>query len=498
MLRLTRFSAVRVSPGEIIDQKYRIERILGTGGMGSVYEAQNTRVDRRVAIKVMHKAQDRQDIARFEREARAAQIGSPYIVQVFDLGYLSDGAPYMVMEYLAGESLGERLKRVGVLSPPEVLPIAKQILDALAAAHRAGIIHRDLKPDNVFLARIEGTDEEIVKLLDFGISKFTDTARKPSDMSLTRSGVAVGTPHYMSPEQVQGSKNIDFRTDLYSLGVILYRCLCGQLPFQSEDVAPLLVQILLETPKPLHQLRPETDPELSALVARAMSRQASDRFSTAAEFRAALTDWEVRHSGARAVGNSLPTLADAVHSPHTPPLGTNAPWASTAAQQALGSPRDLRNVVLATVFLLAGVAGLFVAYQIWSAEQAAHRVAAGDSATPPTTAAAVNSPVAEAPAASVVVTATQASGLPRESPHALVIMPRKGNAPAGVSTPAPEMVRPIVAAPALEPVAASSQPPAPPPPAIQSPAPAAPPVTGPIPEDDGTASDDRHISRGVH
>lgn len=521
MLSLSRIVAVKLSPGELIDQKYRIVRILGTGGMGAVYEAENIRVERRVAIKVMHKAQDRQDVARFEREARAAQIGSPHIVQVFDLGYLSDGAPYMVMEYLAGESLGERLQRVGTIETLQVVLIAKQILDALAAAHRAGIIHRDLKPDNVFLARIDGSDEEVVKLLDFGISKITDSARKPVDMSLTRSGVAVGTPHYMSPEQVQGSKNIDFRTDLYSLGVILYRCLSGQLPFQSEDVAPLLVQILLETPRPVHEIKPGADLELSQIVARSMARQANDRFATATEYRAALTAWEARRSagGMSPRSPSLPTIPNAPPNPYAPQLATNAPWSSTAAQQAIGaSPRTLRNVVLAAAFLLAGAAGLVIAFRIWSAERIPVEATAGNSAAAlpsavaqPPTPAVVLPPAAPADApAPVIVTAQQqpteqteavtepshdlpnhklAAGTPRRAAVGAAVKPNEVSPPvAAVPVAQPPLAQP----PAAQPI--TPMPPVVAPPVVSPTVPETP--TGNTPEEDEALSN-RHMSRGV-
>lgn len=517
MLSLSRIAAVKLSPGELIDQKYRVVRILGTGGMGSVYEAENTRVERRVAIKVMHKAQDRQDVARFEREARAAQIGSPHIVQVFDLGYLSDGAPYMVMEYLAGESLGERLQRVGTLDAPQVVRIAKQILDALAAAHRAGIIHRDLKPDNVFLARVDGTDEEMVKLLDFGISKITDSARRPADMSLTRSGVAIGTPHYMSPEQVQGAKDIDFRTDLYSLGVILYRCLSGQLPFESQDVAPLLVQILLETPKPVHEVRPGTDLELSQIVARSMSRQASDRFSTAPEYRAALTAWEARRSagGLAARSPSLPTIPSAPPNPYAPQLATNAPWSSTAAQQVVNtSPRTLRNVVLAAAFLLAGAAGLVIAYRIWSSEQAPVSATAGNSAAAPPTVVAQPPvavvvqppPVAAEPPTPIVVTTQQQRAEQTEQaaePNRKLgaDAPRRAAVGAGVKSTLNDSPRFEAAVPVAPPQVAPPAPALPPslvpPPAVPAVAtPASDPATGASSDEDEALSN-RHMSRGV-
>ncbi len=476
-----RFFAVKLTPGELIDQKYRILRMLGTGGMGSVYEAENTRVERRVAIKVMHKVRDQLDITRFEREARAAQIGSPNIVQVFDLGYLADGAPYMVMEYLAGESLGERLQRVRCLAPTDLLPIARQILDALSAAHRAGIIHRDLKPDNVFMARVDGSDQEVVKLLDFGISKFTDAARNASDVSLTRSGVAVGTPHFMSPEQVQGSKDLDFRTDLYSLGVIFYRCLSGQLPFESDDVAPLLVQILLESPKPLHELRPDIDPDLSALIAHSMARRADDRFQTAAEFRAALAEWEQSHSGAvRAVSPLGQSRAAAL--PSTGQLRTNASWSSTASELP-ESKRTLRNLALAAAFFLVGVGGLFLAYGVWSSAKprSVGPVAANSGVT------AELSGIASASDSNLVL----GHNAPVPTVVPLASAPIQQAPKVGVVQPIPEPNRPNVnhVASAL-----------PPPnlPSAASPAPgvvAVPAKQQPAADDD---PDNRHMSRGVH
>lgn len=482
MLAPPRLIAVTLSPGDLIDQKYRILRMLGTGGMGSVYEAENTRVDRRVAIKVMHKVRDQQDITRFEREARAAQIGSSNIVQVFDLGYLADGAPYMVMEYLAGETLGERLQRSGALNAAELLPIAVQILDALGAAHRNGIIHRDLKPDNVFLARLEGSDQEVVKLLDFGISKFTEAARKPPEMSLTKSGVAVGTPHYMSPEQVQGSKSLDTRTDLYSLGVILYRCLAGQLPFQSDDVAPLLVQILLESPKPLHEVAPHVDPAMSAIVARAMARRAEDRFQTAQNFRSALASWEKSRS---APGDTkVPAEPNAtLLQPPQLQIGTNPSWSSTASAVP-EAKRTLRHVLLALVFSLAGFVGLFVAYQLWM----------GGKSHPPVEAA--GGPVAAPLIASVA---------PASSPPAISVVPVRANAGPALAAPkSPHPALPtsragtsqVAAAPVVPVVITSSAPLIAPGPSVVPPTPVVGPAKAAVATEEDV--DNRHMSRGVH
>jgi eukaryotic-like serine/threonine-protein kinase len=485
---------VKLSPGDIVDQKYRIMRLLGTGGMGSVYEAENTRVDRRVAIKVMHKVRDQQDIARFEREARAAQIGSPHIVQVFDLGNLADGDPYMVMEYLAGESLGERLQRVQRLHPAELLPIAGQVLDALEAAHRAGIIHRDLKPDNVFLARFGGSTKEIVKLLDFGISKFADAARKVAEVSLTKSGVAVGTPQYMSPEQVQGAKSLDYRTDLYSLGVICYRCLSGQLPFQSEDVAPLLLQILLENARPIHEVQADIDPRLSALVARGMARNPQERFQTAAEFRAALVEWESVF-GSGVVPAPAPSLpGNAQGQAGTKSFVTNAPWASTAAT-SIPPQRTVRTMVVAALLSVAGIAGMLVAYRLWTSGRTDQAMAATSSAI---VQAVPLAPRAALPQASVDVQpsvgvappdAAQASSSVKPRPPAVAALPSPGRA-------APE--HSFVTSPASAASVEGASPAV-----AASAAPSSPRVNATenrpkAEEDTDDSEDNRHMSRGFH
>ena len=196
-------------PEDTIDGKYRIVGLLGEGGMGAVYEGENTRIHRRVAIKVLHTAvAAKADVVqRFEREAQAAgRIGSEHIVEVLDLGTAPDGARYMVMEFLEGESLGERIRRKQRLKPQEIVPILHEILEGLGAAHGAGIVHRDLKPDNVFLLHSRSGRRDFVKLLDFGVSKF---ATLESDLSMTKSGAVMGTPFYMSPEPMRSLVKVD-------------------------------------------------------------------------------------------------------------------------------------------------------------------------------------------------------------------------------------------------------------------------------------------------
>jgi serine/threonine-protein kinase len=278
------------NPGDTIDGKYRIVGLLGEGGMGAVYEGENTRIHRRVAIKVLHTAvAAKADVVqRFEREAQAAgRIGSEHIVEVLDLGTAPDGERYMVMEFLEGESLGERIRRKQRLPPQEIVPILHEILEGLGAAHGAGIVHRDLKPDNVFLLHSRSGRRDFVKILDFGVSKF---AALESELSMTKSGAVMGTPFYMSPEQARGQE-VDGRSDLYSAGVVAYQAVTGRVPFQAATFNELVFKIALESPEPAELHTPGLDRRFSALIARAMVRDPAGRFQSAREFQAALAAW---------------------------------------------------------------------------------------------------------------------------------------------------------------------------------------------------------------
>ena len=270
--------------GSVLDGKYEISRVLGVGGMGTVYEGRNLRIQRRVAIKVLHSttAASSESVARFEQEARAAgRIGSKHVVEVIDLGHLPSGDLYLVMEFLEGESLAQRFARSPRAHPVQLAPIIHQLLEGLAAAHDVGIVHRDLKPENVFLQHTKHGD--FVKLLDFGISKFT----KDRDIGMTQTGSIVGTPYYMAPEHVRGSP-IDHRVDLYAVGVILYEGLSGRLPYEGDVLAELVFKIALEDPPPLAGLRPDLEPSWIHLVQKAMARQLDVRFGSAREFQQAL------------------------------------------------------------------------------------------------------------------------------------------------------------------------------------------------------------------
>jgi serine/threonine protein kinase len=274
-------------------QNFSIMRLLGEGGMSSVYEAEHALIRRKVAVKVLKSelSVDGAQVQRFFNEARATSaIRHPNIVEVIDVGRLADGVPYLVMELLEGESLGERLERLISLEIPVALDYAHQAASALVAAHALRIVHRDLKPDNIFIVPDQRlADRELIKVLDFGIAKLRgELAAPPFD---TMVGAVLGTPPYMSPEQCRGlPEEIDERTDVYALGIILYEMLCGQPPFVADGAGELMMMHMTEQPEPPSTLRPEISPALEHVILRALAKRREDRFASMSEFDAALTE----------------------------------------------------------------------------------------------------------------------------------------------------------------------------------------------------------------
>jgi serine/threonine-protein kinase len=252
--------------GEILDGRYRVERLLGTGGMGAVYEAEHIEIGKKVALKVLHPQYSRQAdlVARFRREARAAsKVGHPNIVDVTDSGTTERGDVYFVMERLDGLDLGEVLRHERRIAPDRTVHIGTQICRALSAAHSAGIIHRDLKPENVFLVSRDG-NADFVKVLDFGIAK-QDMGNQNHPRRLTTPGIAMGTPEYMAPEQAAG-KAIDGRVDIYSVGAILYEMLTGEPPHAGANVMEIMAKKATEAPRPLRDLNPQVPEALEQAV----------------------------------------------------------------------------------------------------------------------------------------------------------------------------------------------------------------------------------------
>ena len=268
---------------------YQALSLLGEGGMGEVYLAEHPGIGRRVAIKVLRSemGHDPQLLTRFLNEARAANaIRHPNIIEVLDSGTTAKGASYLVMELLEGESLSARIKRLSRLDERSAIEIAMQTASGLGAAHAKGIIHRDLKPDNLFVIPEESdASRERVKILDFGIAKL----HVPSGDSLkTRTGTLMGTPIYMSPEQCLGTKEVDHRSDVYSLGIILYEMLTGRPPFLSEGFGELLTMHLHDSPPPLRSLTPQVGDAVERAIMRMLAKKPEDRFQSMADVRAAL------------------------------------------------------------------------------------------------------------------------------------------------------------------------------------------------------------------
>ncbi|MBW2527297.1 MAG: serine/threonine protein kinase, partial [Deltaproteobacteria bacterium] len=271
-------------PGEVLAGKYRVERVLGVGGMGAVVAATHVHLDQSVAIKFLtsESARDPRRVERFSREAwAAAKIKSDHIARVSDVGALPDGTPYMVMEHLEGEDLEETLRR-GPLPIERAVSYLLQAAEALAEAHQKGIIHRDLKPGNLFVTkRADGSDW--IKVLDFGISKITSGGQ-----SLTQTSALLGSPLYMAPEQLASSKYVDHRADIWALGVVLFELISGVPPFVEETLPQVCLRILQGEPTPLLQVVPNAPPGLDAVLRRCLTKDPAERFRHLAELARAL------------------------------------------------------------------------------------------------------------------------------------------------------------------------------------------------------------------
>jgi serine/threonine protein kinase len=274
--------------GKIIAGRYQLLRRIGKGGMGLVYEADHLGIGKRVAVKLLldKYTDDEEVVARFQREARTASaIGDDHIVEVFDAGVTEDGRSYLVMELLLGHSLAEIAEATGPMPAVRAVPIVRQVLRGLDAAHAKGIVHRDMKPENVFVVQ-KPDRPDYAKIMDFGISKFMQLSE--SKVRLTATGAVIGTPVYMAPEQALGVGEIDARVDLYAVGVMLYELLAGRPPFQAPTYIALVTQHLHTPPPPLALARPDLPPRLIAAVHRALEKEPKDRFTSAAEMAAAL------------------------------------------------------------------------------------------------------------------------------------------------------------------------------------------------------------------
>ncbi|HXX69716.1 MAG TPA: protein kinase [Polyangiaceae bacterium] len=277
-----------VAPGDVIGGKFVVERVLGVGGMGIVVAARHMQLGQTVAIKFLRRnaAASSESVNRFLREARAAVgLQSAHVVRIMDVGTLEDGLPYMVMEHLSGTDLAHVVEVRRTLPLQEAVDYLLQAMEAIAEAHAIGIVHRDLKPSNLFLTvRPDGTP--LVKVLDFGISKAIDDGSQQA--SLTSTAMVMGSPLYMSPEQVRSTKNVDMRTDVWALGVILYELLAGGPPFEADTITGLCAKIVADPPVPLRTRRPDLPAALEAIVVRCLDKDAKKRPQSVAALATAL------------------------------------------------------------------------------------------------------------------------------------------------------------------------------------------------------------------
>ena len=283
-----------IEPGVVLGAKFRIERVLGRGGMGVVVAAHHLQLDERVALKFLlpDALGNAEAVARFAREARAAvKIKSEHVARVTDVGTLDNGSPYMVMEYLHGTDLGELVASQGVLPISDAVEFVLQACEAIAEAHAIGIVHRDLKPSNLFLTR-RADGSACVKVLDFGISKLT--VGSDSEMGMTKTATMMGSPLYMSPEQMASSRDVDARTDIWAIGAIVHELAAGSVPFIAATMPQLCTKILQEPPVRLSEVRPDVPLGLEAVVLRCLQKKPNDRYPTVAELAADLLPYAPR------------------------------------------------------------------------------------------------------------------------------------------------------------------------------------------------------------
>jgi serine/threonine protein kinase len=339
--------------GSTVVGKYHVDRLIGRGGMGAVFQATNAAIGKRVALKFLGVAtsKDADAATRFQREAEAASLAeSPHIVQIFDSGRSEQGLPFLVMELLTGEDLRARLRREGRLGAETAVRIGTQILKALRQAHGAGIVHRDLKPDNVFLCRRDD-EPSFVKIVDFGISKLQ---QQTGVDTLTHEGAVLGTAFYMSPEQAQSFPDIDGRTDLFSVGAILYEMLTGEPPHSAPTYEAVLIAICTRDAADVRLKAPEVPEKLAQVIARALRRDRDERYASAQDM---LADLEATLRESRALATKTRSAAQALRD--AGPKGAPA--------------ERFRTLVFAVVAALGGfaVAAYFVARQGGALEAAA-------------------------------------------------------------------------------------------------------------------------------
>jgi serine/threonine-protein kinase len=397
-------SLVGVQEGDVLAGKYRVERILGIGGMGVVVAAHHIQLDERVALKfLLPEAIGNADaLARFVREARAAvKIKSEHVARVSDVGTLPNGAPYMVMEFLEGGDLSGWLKERGALPIEQAVEFVLQACVAVADAHALGIVHRDLKPANLFcVCRSDG--QLSIKVLDFGISKLTEVAGSAPGIAMTQTSALMGSPLYMSPEQMRSSRDVDLQTDLWALGIILFELIAGRTPFQGESVPELAVKIVTEPAPAIRTFRPDVPGALEAVVFKCLEKDRRQRYRNVGELALALLPFAPKRANAsvdrisgivQAAGLSMSPLSV----PPLPPLGSTllAPGTfGSVGRTTVGSTsrKTAIGAILLGAVALIGVVGSVVLLRRPTANGDGSQAAAVQTPTPPAPPPAVDPP----------------------------------------------------------------------------------------------------------
>ncbi len=377
---MNEFGSIHVREGDVVGGKYRIERLLGVGGMGVVVAARHEQLDQLVAIKfIRDDALDNDEaVERFLREARsAARLRSEHVARVLDVGRLDSGAPYMVMEFLEGHDLAHMLTHDGPLAADLAAALMVQVCEAVAEAHAAGIVHRDLKPENLFLTRTVGGTPKM-KVLDFGVSKSARLTDDPR-AKLTRTRTMLGSPLYMAPEQMRSSRDVDARGDVWALGVVLFELLTARSPFDAETMPDLCIKIISEPPLSLAELRPAVPPGLVEIVERCLEKDRNKRYENAAELALALAPFVPPRSSVYslpapgAVPGSLPV---SLFSPPIAPLPGSlsgappgiasipAAWGTEGRRESQQAPARRRPVVAWVVVGALAVGAAMVAVAV--------------------------------------------------------------------------------------------------------------------------------------
>ncbi len=446
--------AIGVRPGEVLAGKYRVERILGRGGMGVVVAAHHVQLDEKVALKFLlpEALSNPEAVARFVREARnAVKIKSEHVARVSDVGQLENGAPYMVMEFLEGGDLAAWLRQNGPLPFELAVDFVLQACVAVADAHALGIVHRDLKPANLFCVR-RSDGQLTIKVLDFGISKTTSLGSSGPGMDMTKTSALMGTPLYMSPEQMRSSRDVDGTTDIWALGIILFELMVGTPPFYAESVTELVMKVASDPPPPLRTFRPDAPAGLDAAIGKCLEKDRSRRYRNVGELALALLPFAPNRSKGvverisgilRGAGLPESSLAVPV-SP--PPNGTQVfpgtlPAVGRTTRGAAGAGSRTPWVVAAgaAAFALAGGVALF-------ARQDGHRGDAHDAPQPAASQASTTAPAAASPSAAVSLPSLRPSAAAVDPPTASaaevapVVLPSQG------TKPRPAHPRPVAAA----------------------------------------------------